>query len=83
MVTVEQYGVSYNQIYSWVRKYEAKGIDGLADGRGHTKPESEMTDTEKLQAQVRMLEVQLRDKQMEIDLLKKVKELEGGVWWEK
>lgn len=83
LLTVEQYGVSYNQIYSWVRKYEEKGIDGLADGRGRTKPESEMTDTEKLQAQVRMLEAQLRDKQMEIDLLKKVKELEGGAWWEK
>lgn len=83
LLTVEQYGVSYNQIYSWVRKYEAKGIDGLADGRGRTKPESEMTDTEKLQVQVKLLEAQLRDKQMEIDLLKKVRELEGGGWWEK
>lgn len=71
LLTVEQYGVSYNQIYSWVRKYEAKGIDGLTDGRGRTKPESEMTDTEKLQAQVKLLEAQLRDKQMEVDLLKK------------
>ena len=83
LLTVEQYGVSYQQIYSWVRKYEEKGIDGLADGRGRTKPESEMTDTEKLQAQVRILEAQLRDKEMEIELLKKVKELKGGVWWEK
>ncbi len=83
LLTVEQYGVSYQQIYSWVRKYEEKGIDGLADGRGRTKPVEEMTDTEKLQAQVRMLEAQLRDKQMEIELLKKVRELEGGVWWEK
>lgn len=80
LLTVEQFGVSYQQIYSWVRKYEEKGIDGLADGRGRTKPESEMTDTEKLQAQVRMLEAQLRDKEMEIELLKKVKGLEGGVW---
>lgn len=83
LLTVKQYGVSYQQIYSWVRKYEKKGIDGLADGRGRTKPESEMTNTEKLQAQVRMLEAQLRDKEMEIELLKKVRELEGGVWWEK
>ncbi len=45
--------------------------------------ESEMTESEKLQTQVRMLEAQLRDKEMEIELLKKVKELEGGVWWEK
>lgn len=80
LLTVEQHGVSYNQIYSWVRKYEAKGIDGLADGRGRTKPESEMTDTEKLHAQVKILEAQLRDKEMEVELLKKVKELEGGVW---
>ena len=80
LLTVEQYGVSYQQIYSWVRKYEGKGIDGLVDGRGRTKPRSEMTDTEKLHAQVRMLEAQLRDKEMEIELLKKVKELEGGVW---
>lgn len=80
LLTVEQFGVSYQQIYTWIRKYEEKGIDGLADGRGRTKPESEMTDTEKLQAQVRILEAQLRDKEMEIELLKKVKELEGGVW---
>ena len=83
LLTVEQFGVFYQQIYSWVRKYEEKGIDGLADGRGRTKPESEMTDAEKLQAQVRMLDAQLRDKEMEIELLKKVKELEGGVWREK
>jgi len=50
---------------------------------GRTRPESEMSETEKLQAQVRMLEAQLRDKEMEIEILKKVKELEGGVWWEK
>ncbi len=79
LLTVEQYGVSYNQIYSWVRKYEVKGIDGLADGRGRTKPGSKVTDTEKLQAQVRMLEAQLRDKQMEMDLLKKVRKLEEVV----
>lgn len=70
LLTVEQFGVSYQQIYSWVRKYEEKDIDGLADTRGRTKPEREMTETEKLQAQVRMLEAQLRDKEMETLLLK-------------
>ena len=30
-----------------------------------------MTESEKLQAQVRMLEAQLRDKEMEIEFLKK------------
>lgn len=26
-LTMEKYGVSYQQIYSWVRKYEAKGVE--------------------------------------------------------
>ena len=37
-LTVETYQVSYQQIYSWVRKYEASGVDGLVDRRGKTKP---------------------------------------------
>ena len=28
-LTIQTYGVSYQQIYAWVRKYEEKGIDGL------------------------------------------------------
>lgn len=34
-LTIQTYGVSYQQIYAWVRKYEEKGIDGLRDGRGN------------------------------------------------
>ena len=32
-LTLQTYGVSYQQIYAWVRKYEEKGTDGLRDGR--------------------------------------------------
>ncbi len=76
--TIEKYGVSYQQIYSWVRKYEEIGIDGLRDGRGRTKPVEEMTDVEKLQAENRLLKAQLRDKEVEMLLLKKLQELERG-----
>ncbi len=76
--TIEKYGVSYQQIYSWVNKYEAKGIDGMKDGRGRTKPVEEMTDIEKLQAENRLLKAQLRDKEVEMLLLKKLQELERG-----
>ncbi len=76
--TIEKYGVSYQQIYSWVRKYEEKGIDALRDGRGRTKPVEEMTYTEKLQAENRLLKAQLRDKEVEMMLLKKLQELERG-----
>ncbi len=76
--TIEKYGISYQQIYSWVRKYEEKGIDALKDGRGRTKPVEEMTDVEKLQAENRLLKAQLRDKEVEMLLLKKLQELERG-----
>ncbi len=76
--TIEKYGVSYQQIYSWVRKYEETGVDGLRDGRGRTKPVEEMTDIEKLQAENRLLKAQLRDKEVEMLLLKKLQELERG-----
>lgn len=76
-LTIKTYGVSYQQIYSWVGKYEEKGMDGLADGRGRTKPESEMDELEKLRAQNKILQAQIKDKEMEILLLKKLRELEG------
>ncbi len=75
---IEKYGVSYQQIYSWVRKYEEKGIDALRDGRGRTKPVEEMTDMEKLQAENRLLKAQLKDKEIEMLLIKKLQELERG-----
>ncbi len=34
---IQKYGVSYQQIYSWVRKYEVKGVEGLIDKRGKRK----------------------------------------------
>jgi Transposase and inactivated derivatives len=77
-LTIQTYGVSYQQIYSWVRKYEDKGVDGLADGRGRTKPESEMTEIEKLRAENRILQARNLDLEIENAFIKKLKELEGG-----
>lgn len=31
---MERYGVSYQQVYSWVRKFEKDGSQGLEDRRG-------------------------------------------------
>ena len=79
-LTVETYQVSYQQIYSWVRKYEAAGVDGLVDRRGKTKPKDELTEAERLRQENRMLQAKLKDKEMEIALLKKLRELRGGGW---
>ena len=79
-LTVETYQVSYQQIYTWVRKYEACGINGLVDRRGKAKPEDELTEAERLRQENRMLQAMLKDKEMEIALLKKLRELRGGDW---
>ena len=79
-LTVETYQVSYQQIYSWVRKYEARGVDGLVDRRGKAKSEAELTEAERLRQENRMLQAKLKDKEMEIALLKKLRELRGGGW---
>ena len=73
---IEKYGVSYQQVYSWVRKYTEKGAEGLLDKRGKRKPESEMTELEKLRAENRMLEARNRRLETENAVLKKLEEIE-------
>ncbi len=73
---IEKYGVSYQQIYAWVRKYEEHGVAGLSDKRGKRKAISEMTELERLRAENRLLQAQIKDKELEVALLKKLKELE-------
>lgn len=79
-LTVETYKVSYQQIYSWVRKYEEKGVDGLTDRRGKVKPESELSESERLRQENKILQAKIKDQEMEIALLKKLRELRGGDW---
>ena len=74
--TAEKFHVSYQQVYTWVKKQEKKGVDGLRDGRGRKKPEDEMSELERLRHENRIQKAQLLQKQMEIDFLKKLKELE-------
>mgnify|MGYP003587054308 CR=1 FL=1 len=73
---IMKYGVSYQQIYSWVCKYEAKGVEGLIDNRGKRKSLEEMTEVERLRAENRMLQAENEQKKMEIAVLKKIQEIE-------
>ena len=75
-LTMEKFNVSYQQIYLWVRKYEKKGVDGLVDRRGKSKPENELTELDRLKAENKMLAAKNQELQMEIDVIKKLKEVE-------
>ena len=77
-LTVETYNVSYQQIYSWVRKYEEGGVDKLKDNRGRTKPAEEMSEIEKLKAEMKILEAKNRQLEIENEFIKKLQELIGG-----
>ena len=72
---MNNYDVSYNQIYNWVRKYNKYGETALVDNRGKAK--TTLTDEEKLNAKIKLLEAENRRLQMENDFIKKLKELEG------
>jgi Transposase and inactivated derivatives len=72
----EKYRVSYQQVYIWVKKYKEKGYDSLLDRRGRRKKTEELTDTEKIAAQLKLLEAENKRLKMENDFLKKLDEVE-------
>ena len=77
-MTVETYKVSYQLIYAWVRKYGESGVDKLKDNRGRNKPIEEMTEIEKLKAEMKILQAKNRQLEIENAFIKKLQELKGG-----
>lgn len=75
--TASLYDVSYSQVYSWVRKYDATGEEGLSDKRGRHKTDGEVDELERLRRENKRLKRQLEENDMLVQLLKKVKEFEG------
>ena len=77
--TAIKYQVSYQQVYTWAKKYREMGEAGLEDRRGHragTLPSR--TPEEELRDKIAQLERENYDLEMENALLKKVKELKRG-----
>ena len=75
--TAALYDVSYSQVYSWVKKYDTAGEAGLTDRRGRHKTDDEVDELERLRRENLRLKRQLEEKDMVVELLKKVKEFEG------
>ena len=74
--TANKFKVSYQQVRNWVLKFEEFGIDGLSDRRGKSKPEEELTEFEKLKAEMKLIQAKNKRLEMENELLKKLEEIE-------
>lgn len=73
-----KYKVSYQQVRSWTLRFEELGEAGLEDRRGKRKrDQTPRTELEQAQIKIEQLERKLYLAQAEVDLLKKVKEIEG------
>ena len=73
-----KYNVSYQQVYTWVKRMQEHGQDGLDDRRGHrTPPQEPLTGEERLRQENEQLKRTNYRLQMEIDFIKKLKEVEG------
>ena len=75
-LTANKYSVSYQQVYTWVKKYKNNGYDALVDRRGKNKTFEELSESEKFAAQLKLLEAENRRLKMENDFLKKLEEIE-------
>ena len=72
-----KYNVSYQQVYTWVKRFSELGEAGLEDRRGKRKADQEpRSEVEELKIKMAQLEHELYMTKMERDLLKKVGELE-------
>lgn len=54
----------YSQVYSWVKKYDADGEEGLLDKRGHHKRDGEVDELERLRRENLRLRRRLKENDM-------------------
>jgi transposase-like protein len=81
-LAAERYKVSYIQVYTWVAKYLQTGEAGLTDRRGKKKAAVELTAEETQALELKRLQDENERLRMEIEVLKKVKEVERRLYSE-
>lgn len=72
-----KYGVSYAQVYDWVKRYLKDGEEGLNDDRGHKRDLLDLSDTEKKDRELKRLKQKNLLLERENELLKKRQDLEA------
>ncbi|MDU4882538.1 helix-turn-helix domain-containing protein [uncultured Clostridium sp.] len=77
-LTSNKFNVSYQQVYTWVKKYNKDGYNSLVDRRGKNKAFEELSESEKFSSQLKILEAENSCLKMENDFLKKLEKIERG-----
>jgi transposase len=72
----EQYQVSYQQVYQWVKKYQDGGQDSLQDGRGQKKAVETLNEADHQKLAMNKLEYENERLRAENAFLKKLQELQ-------
>lgn len=72
----DKYNVSYQRVYSWVRKYlQNNDWQALKDNRGRNKGKKPTNELERLRKRVRELEAEKRESEVQIAFAKKLVEI--------
>ncbi|VEU82691.1 helix-turn-helix domain-containing protein [Acholeplasma hippikon] len=72
-----KFEVSYQQVYTWYKKYQVFGVDGLSDKRGRKKQPDELSELEKLRRENERLKKELYLSEAAKKVFKKKQELEA------
>jgi transposase-like protein len=72
----QKYQVSYQQARNYTIKYVDGGVEALRDNRGKRKNPDEMSELEKLRAEIKILKAEKERAEMEASFLKKLEEIE-------
>lgn len=75
-LAADKFNVSYQQVYSWIKKYRENGYSALVDRRGQHKTLDELDESERYSLELKLLKAENRKLMMENDFLKKLEEIE-------
>lgn len=71
-----KFEVSYQQVYTWYKKYQVSGLEGLNDKRGQKKKDEELSELEQLKRENERLKKELYLSEAAKEVFKKKRELE-------
>jgi transposase len=74
--TAGHFLVSYQQVYQWVKKFEAGGQEALKDGRGRKKAQEELTEADQQKLEMKKMEYEMERLRAENAFLKKLRQFQ-------